>query len=467
MDSEITTTLIGVGATIAGTVLGWILNNLSNRGKLNIFTSFWKDSFEYNGSIGKMVACSKREEVECYTYKASFDIYNSSGNTKIMRNIRIVFNDGKNNIKSQIPQDTATAKYVCTMALYDNVKPINIPPKTVMKLDLNNVVWNSDDKLEFIWKTKKVYLVYIDEKNKIRRRLIKTEDYENFFEKHISEEKKMDNLKMHRLKGLNVSLKNHNKKKSTWYSDAVKKFKNMEKRMKKHKWIFIWGFISLLFLIVIHFLFHLDAPEWLQAKWTAGEILTYASTVSLGLLALWQNQKIQEEQNKKETYNLAVNKYALFDFKDLNVEFYNSKDHNVKRQGNIFEKGFNGSKAVWKFSSLEYSGIDTMKLCFSIKNIGNVPATQIFISDENGKKIDGTNVLSSADGTNDKRYILTNECGRLIISCSLNLPKEKFYYLRFTNPFGSEYTQKITIYADFYNVVKIDAQCQLNILENK
>lgn len=60
MNSEITTALIGVGATLAGTVLGWVLNNLSNRGKLNIFVSSWEDSFKYNNSIGEMVPCSKK-----------------------------------------------------------------------------------------------------------------------------------------------------------------------------------------------------------------------------------------------------------------------------------------------------------------------------------------------------------------------------------------------------------------------
>lgn len=34
-DNETATALIGVGATITGTVLGWILNNLSNRGNLH------------------------------------------------------------------------------------------------------------------------------------------------------------------------------------------------------------------------------------------------------------------------------------------------------------------------------------------------------------------------------------------------------------------------------------------------
>ena len=83
MNSDITTALIGVGATIAGTVLGWVLNNLSNRGKLNIYVSSWEDKFQYNDDIGEMVSCSKREEVQSYTYKVSFDLYNSRGMSKL------------------------------------------------------------------------------------------------------------------------------------------------------------------------------------------------------------------------------------------------------------------------------------------------------------------------------------------------------------------------------------------------
>lgn len=188
MNSDITTALIGVGATIAGTVLGWVLNNLSNRGKLNIYVSSWEDKFQYN-DIGEMVSCSKREEVQSYTYKISFDLYNSSGNTKIMRNIQIAFSDGKSDIEKQTPQDDATKRFLSQMVFYDDVKPINIPPKAVIKLDLHNGSWNKDGELDYIWKTKKVYLIYNDEKNKIKRIFIKSEDYENYFINHILEEK--------------------------------------------------------------------------------------------------------------------------------------------------------------------------------------------------------------------------------------------------------------------------------------
>lgn len=187
MNSEITTALIGVGATLAGTVLGWVLNNLSNRGKLNIFVSSWEDSFKYN-NIGEMVPCSKREEVQSYSYKVSLDLYNSSGNTKIMRNIQIVFSDGKSDIEQQTPKDDLTRRYVQPMNYYDNVEPINIPPKAVIKLNLHDGAWDKDGKLDFIWKSKKVYLVYRDEKNKVRRKLIKTEDYGNYFTNHKQEE---------------------------------------------------------------------------------------------------------------------------------------------------------------------------------------------------------------------------------------------------------------------------------------
>lgn len=188
MDSEITTALIGVGATIVGTVLGWMLNNLSNRGKLNIFVSSWEDKFQHNNSFGEMVPCSNREDVRNYSYEVSLDLYNSSGNTKIMRNIKIVFNDGKDDIEKNTPMDDATKKFSQPLVFYDKVGPINIPPKAVIKLNLHDGVWNENGKLDFIWKSKKIYLVYTDEKNKIRRKLIKTENYENYFNNHTQED---------------------------------------------------------------------------------------------------------------------------------------------------------------------------------------------------------------------------------------------------------------------------------------
>lgn len=62
--------------------------------------------------------------------------------------------------------------------------------------------------------------------------------------------------------------------------------------------IAVWAVFSILFAIIIHFLFHWDSgPKWLEAKWNAGDILAYTSTVALGLLALWQNKRFKEEND--------------------------------------------------------------------------------------------------------------------------------------------------------------------------
>lgn len=188
MSNEIITALIGVGATIAGTILGWMLNTLSNAGTLKIFISSWEDSFKHNSSLGEMVSCTKREEVQSFTYRVSLDLYNSSGNIKIMRNIKIIFSDGKKDIKAETPMDDATQRFSSHRALYDKVEPINIPPKAVINLILHEGAWDQNGELDFIWKSKKVYLAYTNEKNKVRRKLLKVENYEDYFTTHKLEE---------------------------------------------------------------------------------------------------------------------------------------------------------------------------------------------------------------------------------------------------------------------------------------
>ena len=57
-NQEIITSVIGVIATLVGTILGWFLNNLSNRGKLTIFTFLWKENFRRKTSFEKKMIFS-------------------------------------------------------------------------------------------------------------------------------------------------------------------------------------------------------------------------------------------------------------------------------------------------------------------------------------------------------------------------------------------------------------------------
>ena len=59
--------------------------------------------------------------------------------------------------------------------------------------------------------------------------------------------------------------------------------------------------LSTIFALIIHILFSFAAPcDFLVGKWGAGDILTYVCTIGLGLLAIWQNQRFKEENDKAQ-----------------------------------------------------------------------------------------------------------------------------------------------------------------------
>ena len=52
--NEVLITFLGILGTLVGTILGCFLNALSQKGKLNVSVTSWKDKFEYD-SVGSMV----------------------------------------------------------------------------------------------------------------------------------------------------------------------------------------------------------------------------------------------------------------------------------------------------------------------------------------------------------------------------------------------------------------------------
>ncbi len=164
MGSEMQIALLGILGTLSGTILGWFLNNLSQHGKLNIFISSWKDKFEYN-KTGRMALSTSIDQTEDYSYSTSLDLYNSSGKTKIMRNIEIVFSNGKEELYCSTPKDYATKRIGGAFINYNDIMPINISPKSIIHIELLNWLSDSDDTLKYIWDTTHIYLRYINEKN--------------------------------------------------------------------------------------------------------------------------------------------------------------------------------------------------------------------------------------------------------------------------------------------------------------
>lgn len=176
MDNDVLIAAIGVGGTLLGTLLGWFLNNLSQMGKLHIFVDRWAEKFEKNQD-GRNMPCASLEETEYYGFVLSLDLYNSSGETKIMRDIQIVHANGKILYRNQTPNDHTTRRFSCGTTRYDKVTPINIAPKSVLKLILSDGEWNENGSLDFLAQTSRVYLQYTDERNKRRKKLIAKVSY--------------------------------------------------------------------------------------------------------------------------------------------------------------------------------------------------------------------------------------------------------------------------------------------------
>lgn len=188
MNTDLYCAIIGVIGTLFGTVLGWLLNSVSKKGKLNIYVYSWEDEFMYNCK-GRLTKSSSEEQTEHYGYKLSLDLYNSSGETKIMRNIRIVFVQSKDKMLVNIPKDETTKRIGQISTHYDDINVVNIPSKSVININLHSGKWRSDGKnpLECIWNTNKVYLLYVNEKNQEKKILIKEECYKDYFKNNITQ----------------------------------------------------------------------------------------------------------------------------------------------------------------------------------------------------------------------------------------------------------------------------------------
>lgn len=115
------------------------------------------------------------------------------------------------------------------------------------------------------------------------------------------------------------------------------------KALIKQHWIKCWGILSILFAIIIHFLFCITAPnKYLAAKWGAGDILTYTSTVALGLLAMWQNKKQQEEndvaQSRLENISIRSNELNII---NKIIEHETNRIHSLQKAMDDFTNACN------------------------------------------------------------------------------------------------------------------------------
>ena len=200
MNTEIQKIIISILGTLSGTILGWLLNEFSKLGKLKLYISEWNAEFllekyvnlsdyitneevlkDNNNTLHlRKDKANNKNEANHYEYSFSLDIYNNSGDTKIMRNLRIVFYDKYRFGKKKLFEDSKL-KIQTNRKDYEKksetLEVINISPKNIIRLHLTNDIKIND----ILYDTTDIYLEYLNEKNMKKKIMVNTVDYKHYF----------------------------------------------------------------------------------------------------------------------------------------------------------------------------------------------------------------------------------------------------------------------------------------------
>jgi hypothetical protein len=166
--NQLLLTIFGIVGTLLGTLMGWVLNNLSQKGKLSFYIITWSNS--YAGGIspfGGYGGINNFSEVDVYTYETIVEVYNSSGINKIIRDVSICFFDGKKQILSNRPCDLTTRKTSVAGTIMSEFRSVNILPKTIAQLNFGGSIHK--EKLSLLKKSNNVRMLYSDEKGREKR----------------------------------------------------------------------------------------------------------------------------------------------------------------------------------------------------------------------------------------------------------------------------------------------------------
>lgn len=129
--------VIGVIGTILGTILGYALNSWGNKGKISILNIKLDETYQKTDGLGSIVETDNILEANYYNFIISLNVYNSSNNIKIMKEIKFHLYNGSELIKVCVPYDETTKRTNALRNIRDKMQPVNLPPKTINPLTLS------------------------------------------------------------------------------------------------------------------------------------------------------------------------------------------------------------------------------------------------------------------------------------------------------------------------------------------
>ena len=158
--------------SILGTIVGWWLNNLSQKGKIQIYVKNASEKFTKRNENGFDDSCDKLDAMS-YKFNVLLDIYNSSREISIMRNIDFIFEDKKRKIFCEVPLDvTNHVMNDIVIGRYKTVSIINVPPKSAINLAMHVYIEQKDENWNFLGDINKIKIRYYNNKNRPKTKVI-------------------------------------------------------------------------------------------------------------------------------------------------------------------------------------------------------------------------------------------------------------------------------------------------------
>ena len=180
--------LWGIFGTVLGTILGWLLSEISNRGRLHCYVKSWQADMDAPDFYGGYKTCRIGEIPQFFHYSLSLELYNSSRLPRMIRNGKVVFCKDDVCLKEFIPKDRARETKIQHSRIHEDLTAFCVPASGVLTLDLLGTIMGDSEGFPFLEEANEVYFQYNDEKNKIRKWKIANVSYDSYFDNDIGDE---------------------------------------------------------------------------------------------------------------------------------------------------------------------------------------------------------------------------------------------------------------------------------------
>lgn len=155
--------IIGVGGTLLGVILGFLLNRLLTIGTVKIFINDFNKTVFKKSKSGQEVKSKDLKDLCKIHFYYDIDLYNRSSEFKIIRNLKMVA-EFNSSVKEFELEDISTKEYHNNLITVNTLSCLTIPPKSVKKLRLE--ITARENIVELY--NAKIYIQFYDYKDKKR-----------------------------------------------------------------------------------------------------------------------------------------------------------------------------------------------------------------------------------------------------------------------------------------------------------